>query len=322
MMRDRGDSGYRGKREWPFAVFLAVMGSLFVGLLLLLVGANVYTATSAQVWGVLGDENIQGSIRLTFVTCSVTAILSILVAVPLGFVLSRYQFRGRALLDTVLDIPILLPPLVVGLSLLILMNQVPPAICVAILAAGFGGAALLASGGVVRNFFVGMGILMLIGMVFLWGEENSLEWFAGEAGVPLTFHPLGVVLAQFPVAAAFAVRTMRTVIDQVDPRFEEVARTLGAGRGQAFVRIVLPQAGRGILAAGTMAWARALGEFGPILIFAGATRGRTEVLSTSVFLELNIGNLAGAAAVSLVMIVLAVVTLLVVRVFVGQGVMK
>jgi len=236
VMRDRGDSGYRGKREWPFAVFLAVMGSLFVGLLLLLVGANVYTATSAQVWGVLGDENIQGSIRLTFVTCSVTAILS--------------------------------------------------------------------------------------GMVFLWGEENSLEWFAGEAGVPLTFHPLGVVLAQFPVAAAFAVRTMRTVFDQVDPRFEEVARTLGAGRGQAFVRIVLPQAGRGILAAGTMAWARALGEFGPILIFAGATRGRTEVLSTSVFLELNIGNLAGAAAVSLVMIVLAVVTLLVVRVFVGQGVMK
>ncbi len=95
--------------------------------------------------------------------------------------------------------------------------------------------------------------------------------------------------------------------------------TLGCHRGQAFSRVVLPLAGKGMVAAGTMAWARALGEFGPVLIFAGATKGRTEVLATSVFLEINIGNLPGAAAISLLMIVLAVATLLLVRFFVGRG---
>ena len=99
----------------------------------------------------------------------------------------------------------------------------------------------------------------------------------------------------------------------------EVAMTLGCHRGQAFSRVVLPLAVKGMVAAGTMAWARALGEFGPVLIFAGATKGRTEVLATSVFLEINIGNLPGAAAISLLMIVIAVVTLLLVRFFVGRG---
>ena len=95
----------------------------------------------------------------------------------------------------------------------------------------------------------------------------------------MTFQPIGIVLAQFPVAAAFAIRTLRGTFDQISPRYEAVALTLGCNRGQAFTRVVLPQAGRGMLTAGTLAWARALGEFGPVLVFAGATRGRTEVLA-------------------------------------------
>ena len=95
--------------------------------------------------------------------------------------------------------------------------------------------------------------------------------------------------------------------------------SLGCNRGQAFRRVVLPMSGRTIVAAGTMAWARALGEFGPVLVFAGAMRGKTEVLSTSVYLELNVGNLSGAAVLSLLMILLAVGTLLAVRLFLGKG---
>ena len=77
--------------------------------------------------------------------------------------------------------------------------------------------------------------------------------------------------------------------------------------------MVLPEAWRGILTAGTLAWARALGEFGPLLIFAGATRNKTEVLSTTVFLELSIGDLQAAVAVSLLMVAAAVVVLVVAR---------
>ena len=75
---------------------------------------------------------------------------------------------------------------------------------------------------------------------------------------------------------------------------EEVALALGCSRLQAFSHVVLPEAKRGMLTAMTLAWARSLGEFGPLLIFAGATRNKTEVLSTTVFLELSIGDLEAA----------------------------
>jgi molybdate transport system permease protein len=82
--------------------------------------------------------------------------------------------------------------------------------------------------------------------------------------------------------------------------------------------VVLPQAWRGVVAAFTIAWARSLGEFGPILVFAGATRMRTEVLSTTVFLELSVGQLEAAVAVSLIMIAAAIVVLAIVRLLGGK----
>jgi molybdate transport system permease protein len=194
------------------------------------------------------------------------------VAVPTGYLMSRHNFPGRSLIDAIVDIPIVLPPLIVGLSLLILFQTAP-------------GRAI-------------------------------------QSVIPFTYAIPGVVLAQFAVAAAFAVRAMRITFDQISPRCEQVALTLGCGQAQAFWLVALPQARRGMLTAFTMAWARALGEFGPILVFCGATRLRTEVLSTTVFLELSIGNLEGAVAVSLLMILAAVGVLLLVRYFGSEGTME
>jgi molybdate transport system permease protein len=189
-----------------------------------------------------------------------TAILSLWVAVPVGYLLSRHQFLGKNLIDAILDIPIVLPPLVVGLSLLILFQYLPV---------------------VVREAVV--------------------------------YQIPAVILAQFMVACAFAVRIMRATFDQIDARREQVALTLGCTRAQAFGRVVLPETKRGVLTAGTLAWARSLGEFGPLLVFAGATRGKTEVLSTTVFLELSIGDLEAAVAVSLIMVFAAIVVLVIAR---------
>jgi molybdate transport system permease protein len=111
------------------------------------------------------------------------------------------------------------------------------------------------------------------------------------------------------------VRTMRITYEQINPRAERVAMTLGCSRSQAFWRVTFPESRRGLLTAATLCWARALGEFGPILIFSGATRMKTEVLSTTVFLELSVGNLEAAIAVSLLMILVAVVVLVNMRVF-------
>ncbi|MDP6931226.1 MAG: ABC transporter permease subunit, partial [Planctomycetota bacterium] len=206
------------------------------------------------------SPEIQYAIRLSLLSATITAILSVWFAVPIGYLMSRYSFRGKLLIDGILDIPIVLPPMVIGLSLLILFNQTS------------------------------------LGKVV-------------ESVIPVTFQIPSVIIAQFVVACAFAVRAMIITFDQIDPRGEAVAQTLGCNARQAFWRVALPQARRGMLGAGMLAWARALGEFGPILVFSGTTRMRTEVLPSTVFLELSIGNIDAAVAVSLIMVTMALVVL-------------
>jgi molybdate transport system permease protein len=249
------------RSDAPFYVALGLLGGLYVFLIAAMLVADLFFTSPLHLLRALNTPEIRYSINLSLVSCSASASLSMLVAVPLGYLLSRTQFRGKTVVDTLLDIPIVLPPLVVGLSLLILF-RVPP-----------------------------------------------LRY------LPITFQVPAVILAQFSVAAAFAVRTMRVTFDQISPRTEQVALTLGCTRFQAFYRVVLPEARRGMLTAGTLAWARSLGEFGPILIFAGATPMKTEVLSTSVYLAMTVGNLETALAVSLLMVIVAVVVLVITRAF-------
>jgi molybdate transport system permease protein len=265
----------RRRSDVPFFLVMSGLSSCFILLIVLLLAADLMFTTPGEFKAALLKPEIQAAFLLTILSCSVAAILSIWVATPLGYLLSRYSFPGRMLIDTIVDIPIVLPPLVLGLSLLILFH--------------------LPIGG--------------------WELE---AWLRDTVKFPVTYRWPAVVLAQFSVACAFAVRTMRVTFDQIDPRAEDVARTLGCTRGQAFMQIALPQAWRGMIAATTIAWARALGEFGPILVFAGATRMRTEVLSTTVFLELSIGQLNAAVAVSLLMVAMAVIVLVVLRVL-GTG---
>ena len=129
----------------------------------------------------------------------------------------------------------------------------------------FGGPALAADR---HGLWLVVGLSLLI--LFQTAPGRAIERL-----LPITYAIPAVILAQFSVACAFAVRTMRVSFDQISPRREQVARTLGCTRGQAFWRVVLPEARGGMVTAATVSWARALGEFGPILVFAGATRMRT-----------------------------------------------
>lgn len=221
------------------------------------------------------------SIGLTLVSCTVSALLSVLVAIPTAYLLTRRSIPGKRLIDAILDIPIVLPPLVIGLSLLILFNQIPT-----------------------PTHSIEKGVAWLFG--WLAHLDPSLR-----PGV--TYKIPAVILAQFTVAAAFAVRTMVNTFEQSSPRNEQVALTLGCSRAQAFWQVVVPESWRGVLTAGTLAWTRSLGEFGPILVFAGTIRNRTEVMSSTVFLEISIGNLEGAVTVSLLMVLTALVFLLGIR---------
>ena len=232
-------------------------------MIVLMIAADVAFTDKESIMAALATPEIQYSIKLSLISCTISTLLSVWVAVPIGYLMSRFEFRGKSLIDAILDIPIVLPPLVIGISLLILFNYPP----------------------------------------FRWVSDQ------------VVFEVPAVILAQFMVACAFAVRTMRVTFDQIPHRFEDVAMTLGCSRSQAFWKVIIPQAKHGVLAAATLAWARSLGEFGPILVFAGSTRMRTEVLPTSVYLEMQAGNTKGMLAVALIMIAAATLVLIAARLF-------
>ena len=262
---NRKDKGFVVASDTPFLIGMSILSGFYLFIIVAILVADMSFTSPGHLLSALGSREIRYAIKLSLLSCSLTALLSLWIAIPIGYLMSRYRLPFKNLIDALLDIPIVLPPLVIGLSLLILFQT-----------------------------FIG----------------RTVEMF-----IPVTYAIPGIILAQFMVACAFAVRTMRTTFEQINPRQEQVALTLGCTRSQAFWMVVLPSAKRGILSAGTLAWARALGEFGPILVFCGATRLKTEVLPTTVFLELSIGNIEAAVAVSLLMVLAAVVVLIVVRIF-------
>ena len=249
----------------PFFIGMVLLGGFYIFMIFAMLIADTFYTSPGHLLSALNSPEIRYSIKLSLISCTLTALFSLWVAVPLGYLMSRYDFPLKHFLDAVLDIPIVLPPLVVGLSLLIL-------------------------------------------------STTPMGQFI-ERFISIRFAVPSVILAQFMVAAAFAVRTMRQTFDQITPRQEQVALTLGCTRSQAFFHVVLPEARRGMLTAFTLAWARALGEFGPILIFSGSTRMRTEVLSVSVYLEFSVGQLDAAVAVSLLMVITSILVLVSMRAF-------
>src|SRR5512138_2115481 len=182
------------RRDWPFFAALGILSGVYVVLIGAMLAADLSFTSPHHLVRALASPEIQYSIKLSLISCTLTTLLSLWVAVPTGYLMSRHRFPGKRLMDAVLDIPIVLPPLVIGLSLLILF-QTPP-------------------GRAVQRI------------------------------VPVTYAIPSVILAQFAVACAFAVRTMRVTFDQLNPRSEQVALTLGCSRAQAFFLVVLPEARR------------------------------------------------------------------------------
>lgn len=248
----------------PFWIVLSLICAAYLTFWALMLKATATFTSPVEIWNVLISKEIRFATALSFITCTIAALASLLVAVPIGYLMARSRFPGRTLVDAALDIPIVLPPMVVGLCLLI--------------------------------FF-----------------QTPLGQFI-ETFIPFTYTVAGVALAQFVIAAAFSIRTMRNVFDHLPARPEEVAMTLGCGRLRAIWSVTLPAARPGMFAAASVAWARSLGEFGPVLVFAGATRMKTEVLPTSVWLAWSVGELEQGVAVSLLMIALSMAVLIGIRI--------
>ena len=254
-----------------FRVTLGVYIFFIAGIIvanLLLVGGT--PAGRVQFWESIRDRNVLHSIWLSVWTSSVAAVIALGISVPAGYLLSRHRFRGRQLLDALVDIPIVLPPLLFGISLLVLFQRT----------------------------FVGP-TLRAVGLKFV-------------------HEPAGIVLVQVLIAAAYGTRMMKGAFDGFDPRLPAVAQTLGCTRARAFFTVTLPTVRSSVVASFVMVWARALALYGPIIAFVGSTSGYTEVMPTRMYLEMSVGRLEAALAVSLMMIAMAAMVLLVVKLAGGR----
>jgi molybdate transport system permease protein len=239
----------------------------FVGfVLLLLLGDALYVDGKAlrTVWTA---PYVRSALWMSTWTSLTTVAISLIFAIPVGYVLSRQTFPGRSWVDAIVDLPIVFPPLVAGLTLLVFFTQ------------------------------------------------TSLGRWIEDSGFRFVFQPKGIVLCQFFIAASYAVRAAKVGFDGVDRRMEHVALTLGHSEWSVFRRVSLPLARNAIIAGAIMTWARAFGTFGPLLIFVGSFRGRTEVLSTTIFLEQSVGRLDVALVIALLLIGIALAALVGIRLF-------
>ncbi len=156
-----------------------------------------------------------------------------------------------------------------------------------------------------------------VALLLLFGTTEFGHALAAR-GIQFIFTPLGIILAQFFVNVPYMIKVLGSTMNDIDPRMEFVARTLGCSRLQAFFKITLPLARSGLMAGIVITWARALGEFGAALMLAGATRLKTETLPVSLFLNMSCGDLKLALAAASILIIISVLSLFLFEIMGGK----
>jgi molybdate transport system permease protein len=228
-----------------------------------------------RTWSIMTGHQARQALWLSLWTSAISVLLAIAGGTPVAYLLARKRFPGHALVDALVDLPIVLPPTVAGVALL----------------TAFGRRGLL-------------------------GQPIE-EW----TGKTFVFTATAVVMAQLLVSAPYYVRAAKSGFERLDPQLERVAWTLGASRTRTFIRIVLPQAWPALVAGVVLCWARALGELGATIIFAGNLEGRTQTMPLAIIsaFEGSSLGLAGAIALSLILLAVALVVLTLLRLVAGRA---
>jgi molybdate transport system permease protein len=251
-----------GAVPWPIAVPAAIA----VVFLLVPLAAMLLRTPWADLGRILAEGTALQALRLSLLCATAATVVSLVVGVPLAWVLARARFRGLPLLRALVTLPLVLPPVVGGVALLLAFGR--------------------------------------LGVV---GRYLDLAF-----GLTLPFTTLGVLVAEVFVAMPFLVVTVEGAFRGLDRGYEEAAATLGASRFTTFRRVTLPLVGPSLVAGAVLCWARALGEFGATITFAGNFPGRTQTMPLAVYLAMETDPDA-AIALSLVLLVVSVVVLALLR---------
>lgn len=256
--------GRAGPRRGPWLV--VPLAALAVAYVAVPFAALLQRAPWSDLGELVGRPIVTDALRLSILTAFAATGISLVVGVPLAWVLARLRFPGRSATRALITLPMVLPPVV-------------------------GGAALL----------------------FAFGRRGLLGAPVYDAtGFLLPFSAWGVVAANTFVAMPFLVLTVESGLRAADLRFEDAAATLGASRWAIFWRVTVPHAAPSIVAGSVLCWARALGEFGATVTFAGNLQGRTQTMPLAVFLALE-SDRDAAIALSLLLIAVSLAVLVPLR---------
>lgn len=259
----------RASRRVLWLLILALPMLLFLSAPLL---ALVLRSPLQQLATNLLRQEVAQAVQLSLSTTMLSTLITLVGGTPVAYLLARYKFRGRGVLDTLIDLPMILPPAVAGLALLI-----------------------------------------------TFGRRGLLGAYLEELGVSLAFTQAAVVLAQIFVASPYYIKAAISGFGAIDRKLEQAAAIDGADGWRVFQYITIPLAWPALFGGIVMTWARALGEFGATIIFAGNFPGRTQTMPLAIYIGLEL-DLTIALTLSTIMLAISFLILFVVKGWLRQRV--
>lgn len=239
-------------------------GSLLLYLIVPLI-VILLRAIEAELWQQLAQPTVAQALRLSLFTSVASTAITVALGTPLAYFLARRRVPIRAAIETLLDLPIVLPPAVAGLALLL-----------------------------------------------TFGRRGLFGPLLDTLGINLPFTTIAVIMAETFVAAPFYIRSAQTGFASVSHQIEESASDLGASNWQVFRRVTLPLAGSALLSGIILSWARALGEFGATILFAGNFIGRTQTMPLAIYQALET-DLSASVAIAAILVLISFFFLMVLR---------
>lgn len=235
---------------------------LYLSLIVLIPLSMLFIKTSTMGWGqfvsAVTEPRAMAAYRLTFGASLVAGLVNVVFGFLVAWVLARYSFPGKKIIDAFVDFPFALPTAVTGIALTTLYSP---------------------------NGWLGKPLYNL--------------------GIQAAYSPLGITLALIFIGFPFVVRTVEPVLQELDAELEDAAASLGANRWQIFAKVLFPNVVPALITGFTLAFARAIGEYGSVIFIAGNMPGKTEIAPLLIMTKLEQYDYAGATAIAVVMLVVS-----------------
>jgi len=213
----------------------------------------------------LSDPGVKSALYLSLFTSLISLSIVVIVGTPFAYIHCRNRYPGKVIVDTLIDLPLVLPPAVAGLALLV-----------------------------------------------LYGRVGLIGRYLNMFGITLAFTTVAVIMAQIFVASPFYLRQAKSLFEQLDPAYEQTARTLGASPARVFATITIPLTTGGLVSGAVMTFGRALGEFGATIMFAGNLPGVTQTMPLAVYVGLE-GNFNIGVTISILLVLISFAIMIAVR---------